>query len=86
MVWVNGNALGRFWEIGPQHTLFMPGCGLTKGENEIIVLDLKGPEKASVKGLKTPILDMLRPEAPRPNRKEGQNLNLKNEKPVDKGL
>ncbi len=25
MVWVNGKAMGRFWEIGPQQTLFMPG-------------------------------------------------------------
>lgn len=24
MVWVNGHAMGRFWEIGPQQTLFMP--------------------------------------------------------------
>ena len=85
MIWVNGKAMGRFWEIGPQQTLFMPGCWLKKGENEIIVLDLKGPEKASVKGLKTPILDMLRPEAPLTNRKEGQNLDLKNEKPVGQG-
>ncbi len=39
MIWVNGKAMGRFWEIGPQQTLFMPGCWLKKGENEIIVLD-----------------------------------------------
>lgn len=85
MVWVNGKAMGRFWEIGPQQTLFMPGCWLKKGKNEIIVLDLKGPEKAAIKGLKTPILDMLRPEAPLTNRKEGQNLNLKAEKPIGQG-
>ena len=30
MVWVNGHAMGRFWEIGPQQTLFMPGCWLKK--------------------------------------------------------
>ncbi|MFQ9021573.1 MAG: hypothetical protein ACLR6J_09840 [Parabacteroides merdae] len=30
MVWVNGKAMGRFWEIGPQQTLFMPGCWLKK--------------------------------------------------------
>lgn len=85
MVWVNGKAMGRFWEIGPQQTLFMPGCWLKKGKNEIIVLDLKGPEKATIRGLKTPILDMLRPEAPLTNRKEGQNLNLKAEKPIGQG-
>jgi L-iditol 2-dehydrogenase len=51
MVWVNGHAMGRFWEIGPQQTLFMPGCWLKKGVNEIIVLDLKGPKE---EGLATP--------------------------------
>lgn len=40
MVWVNGKAMGRFWKIGPQQTLFMPGCWLKKGKNEIIVLDM----------------------------------------------
>lgn len=85
MVWVNGKAIGRFWEIGPQQTLFMPGCWLKKGENEIIVLDLLGPEKATIKGLDKPILDMLRAEAPMTHRKAGENLNLKNEKPVASG-
>ena len=32
MVWVNGHAMGRFWEIGPQQTLYMPGCWLKEGE------------------------------------------------------
>lgn len=85
MVWVNGIALGRFWEIGPQQTLFMPGCWLKKGKNEIIVLDLKGPEKPVIKGLKQPILDMLRAEEPLTHRKEGQELDLKGEQPVMKG-
>lgn len=85
MVWVNGKAMGRFWEIGPQQTLFMPGCWLKKGENEIIVLDLKGPEKASVRGISKPILDMLRAEVPMTHRKDGQTLDLSKEKPVFKG-
>lgn len=82
IVWVNGKAMGRFWKIGPQQTLFMPGCWLKKGKNEIIVLDLLGPEKATVSGLKKPILDMLRAEAPATHRTKGQNLNLKGEKSV----
>lgn len=85
MVWVNGKAMGRFWEIGPQQTLFMPGCWLKKGKNEIILLDLLGPEKAVVEGRKEPILDMLRAEAPATHREEGQTLNLKGEKPVANG-
>ena len=59
MVWVNGHALGRFWEIGPQQTLYMPGCWLKEGENEIIILDLLSPDKASIKGITKPILDKL---------------------------
>lgn len=85
MVWVNGHAMGRFWEIGPQQTLYMPGCWLKEGDNEIIVLDLKGPGEAKVAGVEKPILDMLREKAPETHRKDGQNLNLKAEKVVNAG-
>ena len=85
MVWVNGKAIGRFWKIGPQQTLFMPGCWLKEGENEIIVLDLLGPDKAVVQGLEKPIIDLLRAEAPATHRKEGEQLVLKGETPVVKG-
>ncbi|MBQ5496832.1 MAG: beta-galactosidase, partial [Prevotella sp.] len=43
-VWVNGHAMGRIWHIGPQHTLYVPGCWLKKGKNEVIVLDIVGPK------------------------------------------
>ena len=85
MIWVNGLAIGRFWEIGPQQTLFMPGCWLKEGENEVIVLDLKGPEKASIRGLKKPILDWLRNEGASTHRKEGEQLDLSRETPVAEG-
>ena len=42
-VYVNGHAVGRFWSIGPQQTLYVPGCWLKKGKNEVIVLDVVGP-------------------------------------------
>ena len=32
-VYVNGHALGRIWSIGPQQTLYCPGCWLKKGKN-----------------------------------------------------
>ena len=85
MVWVNGHAMGRFWEIGPQQTLFMPGCWLNKGKNEIIVLDLLGPSETVVKGISKPILDMLKEKAPETHRKDGQNLDLSQEKAVYTG-
>ncbi len=85
LVWVNGHCMGRFWEIGPQQTLYMPGCWLKKGVNEIIVLDILGPHKPSIKGLKTPILDMLREVVPETHRKNGEKINLDDEKALISG-
>ncbi|MDU1891324.1 MAG: beta-galactosidase [Dysgonomonas sp.] len=85
LVWINGKSIGRFWKIGPQQTLFVPGCWLRKGENEIIVLEHQGTETTTIRGLDKPILDMLRPEEFLLNRKEGETLNLENDIPVYKG-
>ena len=60
LVWVNGHCIGRFWEVGPQQTLYLPGCWLKKGKNEIVVLDITGPTQAKVEGLTKPIIDQLR--------------------------
>lgn len=84
-VYVNGHAIGRFWKIGPQQTLYMPGCWLKKGENEIIVLDVAGPQETVVEGLDKPIIDKLNVEAPNLHRKDGQQLNLTGETPCKVG-
>ncbi len=41
-VWVNGHNLGRYWNIGPQRSLYLPGVWLKQKDNEIIVLELDG--------------------------------------------
>lgn len=46
-VYINGFNIGRYWEIGPQRALYIPGV-LLKDENEIIILELEGCEKAEV--------------------------------------
>ncbi len=70
IVWVNGHNLGRFWSIGPQQTLFVPGCWLREGRNDILILDFFGPrENFEVKFLDHPVLDRLNPETDF-NRKE----------------
>ena len=61
-VYVNGHALGRFWSIGPQQTLYCPGCWLKKGDNEIVVLDVVGPKQPVVWGQTKPELDKLQLE------------------------
>ena len=86
MVWVNGHAIGRYWEIGPQQTLYVPGCWLKKGENEIIILDMAGPSKAETEGLRQPILDVQRGNGAYAHRKMGENLDLTNETPVYQGI
>ena len=85
LVWVNGHCLGRFWEIGPQQTLYMPGCWLKKGKNEIIVLDILGPKERTIEGLDKPILDMLKVAVPETHRESGQKLILDNEKVTTEG-
>ncbi len=81
VVYVNGHALGRIWEIGPQQTLYMPGCWLKRGENEIMVFDIVGPHKAVTEGLKEPILDKLQESRSSLHRK----LNLAEEHSVFEG-
>ena len=81
MVYVNGHALGRFWNIGPQQTLYCPGCWLKKGKNEIIILDIVGPKAQKTAGLSHPIIDKLLDEEPPIHRKAGETLNLGNEQP-----
>jgi len=39
IVFVNGHHLGRYWKVGPQQTLYVPGCWLTKGKNDVVVLE-----------------------------------------------
>ncbi|MFJ3039016.1 glycoside hydrolase family 35 protein [Streptomyces tendae] len=40
-LWVNGFLLGRYWEIGPQTTLYLPGPLLHAGDNILTVLELE---------------------------------------------
>ena len=54
-VWVNGRHLGRFWHIGPQQTLFLPGCWLKQGRNDVIVLDLESTGRGTLAGLAKPV-------------------------------
>lgn len=58
-VWINGHNLGRYWEIGPQQTLYVPVEWLKKGANEVVVLELIKPAQQELKSLDKPILSEL---------------------------
>ncbi|OME96722.1 MULTISPECIES: glycoside hydrolase family 35 protein [Paenibacillus] len=57
VAYVNGNNIGRYWEVGPQETLYIPAPFLHAGENEIIMFELHGTSQTSVYLSDTPILD-----------------------------
>jgi len=85
-VWVNGHNLGRFWNIGPQQTLFLPGCWLKKGANSVVLLD-EGPFKkdASLSGIAHPILDTKPAGTMKLLRKKGQTIVVDNLSPTKTG-
>ncbi len=44
VVWVNGFNLGKYWAIGPQQSLYLPGVllrGPGEGPNDVVVLELE---------------------------------------------
>nr|XP_008019789.1 beta-galactosidase-1-like protein 2 isoform X1 [Chlorocebus sabaeus] len=45
VVFINGQNLGRYWNIGPQKTLYLPGPWLSSGINQVIIFEetMAGP-------------------------------------------
>lgn len=61
IVFVNGHNLGRYWQVGPQQTLYLPGAWLNKGQNKIVIFEqLNDNPQTTLQTLKTPILTTLR--------------------------
>ena len=56
-VWINGQPLGRFWNVGPQKALYLPGPWLKPGANQIVVFDLDGQPGRQMQGLDHPVLN-----------------------------
>ena len=97
-VYVNGHAVGRFWSIGPQQTLYVPGCWLKKGKNEVIVLDVVGPSVKAYYLTKDkkrlspwlfaqnhPELDLLNVEKSRTHNNPGDKPDLNSATPLNAG-
>jgi len=61
VIFINGNHIGRYWNVGPQQTLFVPGVWLNKGENNIVIFEqLSEDLKLEVSTIKTPVLTKLK--------------------------
>ncbi|NCI47709.1 glycoside hydrolase family 35 protein [Sediminibacterium soli] len=59
VVWVNGHNLGRYWNAGPQQTVYVPAEWLKRGKNEVFILELLKPANSSLSALDHPVLDQL---------------------------
>jgi len=59
-VWINGHHLGRYWSIGPQQTLYCPGCWLRPGLNEVLIFDMASNGRPTIAGLKAAVLNEVR--------------------------
>ena len=60
IVYVNGHNLGRYWNVGPQQTLYLPGCWLKKGHNEIVIFDQENTiQRTQLETTSFPILEKL---------------------------
>jgi hypothetical protein len=48
-LYLNGHALGRYWEAGPQHDFFLPECWLHFGaeQKNVITLNLHPLDKGA---------------------------------------
>ena len=61
IVFVNGHNLGRYWNVGPQQTLYLPGCWLKKGNNKITIFEqINDKEHNEISAVKAPMLDDLK--------------------------
>ncbi|MDP4187600.1 MAG: beta-galactosidase [Bacteroidota bacterium] len=62
IVFVNGHNLGRYWKAGPQQTLYLPGCWLKEGKNQVLLFEQQNDAIQKVlKSSEQPILDKLVP-------------------------
>ena len=58
-VTINGFNIGRYWEIGPQGTLYVPASLLKKGKNEVVIFESDGfADNCEIEFCDTPCLDI----------------------------
>jgi beta-galactosidase len=59
VVWINGHNLGRYWQVGPQQSIYVPAEWLKKGKNKIDILELIKPGETVLESSEKAILDKL---------------------------
>jgi beta-galactosidase len=54
-LWLGARNLGRFWSIGPVHTLYAPAPWMRRGANRIVFFDLTGDATDRLTTVKAPV-------------------------------
>lgn len=62
VAFINGHALGRFWEVGPTLSLYIPHAYLKEGDNRLIIFETEGVYKDSINLVKKPIFKPIKGE------------------------
>lgn len=58
---INGKHIGRYWKVGPQQTLYIPGVWLRKGKNKIVIFEqLNEIPQQNVNTVREPVLMNLK--------------------------
>ncbi|MFK2369642.1 hypothetical protein ACIXNN_15365 [Bacteroides fragilis] len=61
VIFINGKHIGRYWKVGPQQTLYIPGVWLRKGENKIVIFEqLNEVSQQNVNTVRKPVLMNLK--------------------------
>lgn len=55
IVFVNQTNIGRFWEVGPTLSLYVPGDLLNEGTNEIVIFETEGTFQPQIQLIKEPL-------------------------------
>jgi len=59
VLFVNGHNLGRYWSLGPQDALYVPGAWLRRGANEAIVFETEVLRRSHIRGANCPFMKDL---------------------------
>jgi len=57
IVLVNGFNIGRYWNVGPTQSLYIPKHLLTEGTNSIIVFETEGIYAEKINLVERPLID-----------------------------
>ncbi|HAQ3887981.1 TPA: beta-galactosidase, partial [Enterococcus faecium] len=55
VVFVNQTNIGRFWEVGPTLSLYIPSGFLNVGRNEIVIFETEGTYQPEINLVKAPV-------------------------------